>query len=128
MKLNPFSKRIDGIGPGPGDLAQARIRAMAAIARRAERDLARSDDEHTKDELARKAGRKQQDAILDGLPELRPWNPVPGSSGHHTPEPLGEEEDGDGRSQSEQSADKGSERAQQERIRLAAEQSDRLKS
>lgn len=114
MKKNPFFKGIDGIGPGPSDLAQARIRAMATVARQAEEELAKNDFERLKRQRERKAGRKQQDAILDALPEIKSWNPVPGSVGLQTPVPPDAGEVSEGRSESERSADKGSAKAQRE--------------
>ncbi len=51
MKRNPFTKRTHGIGPGPGDMTQARIRAMATVARQA--DLIRTMNERERVKLER---------------------------------------------------------------------------
>ncbi len=56
--MNPFSKGRFGVGPGPGDLAAARIRALSVIVRRAEL-------EHAKKELKRPAARERDQAASD---------------------------------------------------------------
>ena len=119
MIKNWFSKHSSGIGPAPGDMAKARMRAMALIASRAEQDLAKADHEQAKQELIRKKGRVQQEAILDALPENKPWDEVTGSGGRQTSEPLSEEEDAEGRSEEEQLVDKGFIEAERDTIREA---------
>ena len=60
-----------------------------------------------------------QDAILDALPEEKRWDPVPGSTGRQVPEPPSEDEDNEGRSETEQLVDQGAIEAERDRLRQA---------
>ena len=65
-------------------------------------------------------GAKRQEDILDRLTEVKRWDLVPGSAGSQVPENGMDDEDAEGRSQSEQLAETGVAQAQQDRIRQAA--------
>ena len=53
--------------------------------------------------------------------EVKQWNPVPGSTGRQIPEPPSEDEDDEGRSDSEQLVDRGVEEAERDQIAQAAQ-------
>ncbi len=57
--------------------------------------------------------------LLESLPESKRWDPVPGSEGHQTPESVNEDEDAEGRSESEQLVDDGVEQAEREQAKEA---------
>jgi len=80
------------------------------------------------DNLTSTSDKKRQDAILDALPETKQWDPVPGSIGYQAPETPNEDEDEEGRSESEQMVDDGIDKAKRDQIAQAtttAEKSDR---
>lgn len=106
-----------GIGPVTRDLVQARARELAAIAGRA---VDRTDYRRAQRELAGESDRDRQDVRLDALPETERWDPVPGSIGHQAPESASENEDDEGRSETEQLVDEGVIEAERDRMIQAA--------
>jgi hypothetical protein len=60
------------------------------------------------------------DARLEALPESKRWDPVPGSEGRRAPESASEDEDAEGRSETEQLVDDGVEQAEREQAKQAA--------
>src|ERR1019366_1007793 len=71
-----------------------------------------SDYEQAKRELTGEPDIDRQDAILDALPETKRWDPVPGTTGVQTLESPSEDEDDEGRSETEQLVDEGAEEAE----------------
>ena len=68
----------------------------------------------------RLTGAAEQEDILDHLTEVKHWDLVPGSAGSQVPENLMDDEDAEGRSQSEQLAETGVAEAEEDQIRQAA--------
>jgi hypothetical protein len=62
----------------------------------------------------------RQEAVLESLPEGKRWDPVPGSTGRQAPESPSEDEDDEGRSETEQLVDEGAEEAERDRMFQAA--------
>lgn len=101
MKKNPLTKVVPpansaGLGPATDDLAQA------------------------KRQHAGESDSDRQDAILEALPETKRWDPVPGSEGQQAPESPSEDEDDEGRSETEQLVEEGAEEADRDRMSEAA--------
>ncbi len=71
-------------------------------------------------------GLDPRDEILESAPEADRWNPVPGSAGTRAKESVSEDEDEEGRSETEQRFDEGAEKAardqQQKAIRAARDE------
>ncbi|MEO6569204.1 MAG: hypothetical protein ABIO94_10620 [Opitutaceae bacterium] len=68
----------------------------------------------------------RQDALLDALPESKRWDPVPGSEGRQVPESPSEDEDDEGRSETEQLVDEGALEAERDRMLRAARAAGRI--
>jgi len=79
-----------------------------------------ADDVQAKRELTRASGADQQEAILDSISEVKQWNPVPGSTGLQIPESPDEDEDDEGRSESEQLVERGVAEAERDQMLQAA--------
>jgi hypothetical protein len=62
----------------------------------------------------------QKDALLESMPESKHWDLLPGSEGRQAAESARDEEDSEGRSESEQIVDDGGEEAEREQVREAA--------
>lgn len=112
MKQNPLNKGVltenfAGIGPVSRAMVHARARGLALIAGRAPADVSQLDYEQAKRELTGESDMDRQDALLDALPEAIRWDPVPGSEGKQAPESPTEDEDDEGRSETEQLVDEG---------------------
>jgi hypothetical protein len=72
-----------------------------------------------------------QEAALELIPESERWDPVPGSTGRHTQDSFGEDEDSEGRSESAQLVEEGIKEAEHDqmlRAARAAQQRDRRES
>ena len=130
MNQNPVSKgilTINGVGIGTVTRAMVHARAqeLALLAGYPTTHIRQSDYEQAKRELTGEPDIARQDAMLDLLPEAKRWDPVPGSTGHEMPEAPSEDEDQEGRSETEQLVDQGAEEADRDRmfqaVRAAAE-------
>ena len=81
---------------------------------------AANEPEQAKPESKRASGSDRQEAILDSISDVKQWDPVPGSTGLQIPETPNEDEDDEGRSESEQLVDRGVEEAERDQIAQAA--------
>ena len=125
MKLNPLNKGVltnnsTGIGPVTPELIHARARELALLAGRISSDVSPADYDQARRELTGGSDTDRQDTILDALPETKRWDPVPGSEGQQAPESPSEDEDDEGRSETEQLVDEGAEEAERDRMLQAA--------
>ena len=125
MDKNPLNKGIltenfIGIGPVTREMVQARTRELALIAGRAPPHVSQADYEQAKRELTGESDMDRQEAMLDSIPESKRWDPVPGSTGRQVPESPSEDEDAEGRSETEQLVEEGAEEAGRDRMLQAA--------
>jgi hypothetical protein len=127
VKKNPLAggglaARAAGIGPVTRELVQTRARELAVRAGRPPPHVTQADYLQAKRELTGESDVDRQDAILDALPESKRWDPVPGSPGNQAPESASEDEDDEGRSETEQLVEEGAAEAARDHA-LAAEKS-----
>ena len=126
MDKNPLNKsalpkKPAGAGAVTREGLRARARALAVIAGRVPPQVSQLDYEQAKRELTGESEGDRQDAILDSLPESKRWDPVPGSTGHQAQESPSEDEDDEGRSETEQLVEDGAVEAERDRARRAAQ-------
>ncbi|MEO6875542.1 MAG: hypothetical protein ABI222_12055 [Opitutaceae bacterium] len=125
MKKNPLNKGIltensVGVGPVTRAMVHARAVELSIMAGRESHQVTQADYERAKRELTGESDIDRQDALLDALPESKRWDPVPGSEGRLIPESPSEDEDDEGRSETEQLVDEGAEEAERDRVLQAA--------
>jgi hypothetical protein len=125
MNKNPLNKGIltenaVGIGTVTPEMVEARARELAAIAGRVPPEPSEVDFEQAKRELTGGAEMDLREAALESIPESERWDPVPGSTGSHTPDSLGEDEDSEGRSESAQLVEEGIKEAEHDQMLQAA--------
>jgi hypothetical protein len=125
MKTNPLNtgvltQNFAGIGPVTRTMVNSRAHELAVIAGRAPLHVTQADYQQAKRELTGESDEDRQDAILDALPETKRWDPVPGSTGRQAPESPSEDEDDEGRSETELLVDQGAEEAERDRLLQAA--------
>jgi hypothetical protein len=125
MNKNPLNKGIltehaTVVGPVNRDMVQARARELALIAGRTAPEVSKADYDQAKRELTGESDLDRQDALLDALPEAKRWDPVPGSTGHQAPESASEDEDDEGRSETEQLVNEGVHEAEHDQMLQAA--------
>jgi hypothetical protein len=125
MNKNPLNKGIltengSGIGTVTPEMVEARARELAAIAGRVPPQPSKVDYEQAELELTGGPETDVQEAALELIPESERWDPVPGSTGSHTPDSLGEDEDSEGRSESAQLVEEGIKEAEHDQMLQAA--------
>jgi hypothetical protein len=125
MGKNPLSKGVltensVGIGTVTRAMVNARARELSLIAGHPEGHVSQAEYEQAKRELTGESDIDLQDAILESLPESKRWDPVPGSEGRQVAELPSEDEDDEGRSETEQLVDEGAEEAGRDRMVQAA--------
>ena len=113
---NALTEGIAGIGSVPSESEHERLPDPTWDAGHGPRQGSSADDDPAKSELTRTSGAAQQEAILDSISEVKKWNPVPGSTGLQIPESPDEDEDVEGRSESEQLVEGGVEEAERDQI------------
>lgn len=125
MDKNPLNKGVIaknfvGVGTVTRDMVHARARELALISGRTNGDVSQSDYEQAKRELTGGADIDGQEAQLEAIPESKRWDPVPGSVGRQMPESPSEDEDEEGRSESEQLVEEGVNEAEHDQMLQAA--------
>jgi hypothetical protein len=125
MNKNPLNKGIltenaSGIGTVTPEMVEARARELAAIAGRVSSQPSQVDYEQAKRELTGEPDADVQEAVLESIPESERWDSVRGSTGRHTPESFGEDEDSEGRSESAQLVEEGIKEAEHDQMLQAA--------
>jgi len=125
MKKNPLNKGIltenaTEVGAVSREMVHARARELAQIGGRAAAEVSKADYDQAKRELTGESDLDRQDQMLDALPETERWDPVPGSAGHQVPEAASEDEDEEGRSETEQLVDEGVSEAEHDQMLEAA--------
>jgi hypothetical protein len=127
MKNNPINKgiigeKMAGVGPVSRKMIQQRASELALIAGRPGNEVHQADYEQAKRELTGESDVDRQDAILNALPESKRWDPLPGSAGRETPGAEDEDSDDEGRSETEQLVEQGSEEAIHDQMLEAAKE------
>jgi hypothetical protein len=125
MDKNPSDNKaltgnLSGSDPVPPEMEHERMPALTWDSAPVPRHGSPAGDEQAKRESTRATGTAQQEAILDSISEVKQWDPVPGSTGRQIPEPPSEDEDDEGRSESEQFVDRGVAEAERDQIAQAA--------
>jgi hypothetical protein len=125
MAKNPNTKGLPlesmaEIEPVTREDVHARARKLALIDGRPPADVSQADYEQAKRELTGQSDLDRQEAVLDEMPEEERNDSAPDSTGHQIPEPISEDEDDEGRSESEQFAEKGVARAEHDQVLQAA--------
>jgi len=126
MKKNPFGKGVIsdnfvGIGIVTPAMVHARACELSTMEGRGPDQVTESDLQRAKRELTGGSDIDPQAALLEGLPESKRWDPVPGSEGRQVPETPNEDEDDAGRSETVQLVNEGAEEAERDRMLRAAQ-------
>ena len=126
MNKNPLSKGVltendAGIGPPTRKMVQARSRELALMAGRVPPHVTQADYEQAKRELMGEPDMNRREAILESLPETNRADPMPASTGRQVPDSPSEDEDDEGRSETEQLVDEGAEAAGRDQMLQAAQ-------
>ena len=125
METNPLNKGVltqndEGIGPVTHKMVRDRAAALALIAGRQPPHASQADFQQAARELGGGSDVDQRDEAIEAMPESERWNPVPGSTGHEVQGCPVEDEDDEGRSETEQLVDEGAEEADRDTMIQAA--------
>ncbi|MEO6873855.1 MAG: hypothetical protein ABI222_03435 [Opitutaceae bacterium] len=125
MNKNPLNKghltdNFSGTGSVTPEDVRARARELALLAGHPLGHVTPADYEQAKRELTGGSEQDAKEAILESAPESDRWNPVPGSPGHQAPESAPEDEDEEGRSETEQLVQEGVDEAERDQMLEAA--------
>ena len=106
MKANPLkdgviSERSAGVGTVTPEMVQARAAELAILDGHSSSAATRHHFAQAKRELTGVPDMDPKQAILESAPESERWDPVHGSTGHKVPVAPSEDEDEEGRSDSE---------------------------
>ena len=133
MKTNPLKQGLltensAGIGTVTRKMVWVRAVELALIDGRSPEEVSISDLEQAQRELTGEAESDPKDAILEAAPESDRWNLLAGSTGHQMKVFSNEDEDEEGRSDSERLVEHGVAEAEHEqrlRAAQAAREADR---
>ena len=125
MKTNPLkegelTENSVGIGTVTQEMVRERAAELAVIAGRSEDDVSVFDLEQAKRELTGETDIDPKDAILEAAPESERWDPLAGTTGHKVETTSNEDEDGEGRSDSERLVEEGVSEAEHDQMVQAA--------
>jgi len=115
-----LSENCIEIGPVNRAMVRARAVELALINGRSAQEVSKADWDQAKLELTGESDASQQEMLQEAIPEAQGWDPVPGSTGRQAPESASEDEDAEGRSQSEQLVDDGVAEAEHDQALQAA--------
>jgi hypothetical protein len=119
-KKNILPEQLVETDPTTRGDVQARARELALIDGRTPPDVTQAEYEQAKRELTGESDLDRQEAILDAIPEEKRDATEPDLTGHQVPEQMCDDEDEEGRSESEQRAEKGVENAEHDQVLQAA--------
>ena len=127
MNNNPLNRGIltanfVGVGLVSRELLHARTRELALIAGREIPHVTHADYAQAKRELTGESDPDRQDAMIEGFPESKRWDPVPGSEGRQVADSPSEDEDAEGRSETAQLVAAGVNEAEHDQMLQAAEE------
>ena len=117
---NSQPERNAGAEPVSREDVHVRARELALIDGRTPPNVSQADYEQAKRELTGEADLERQEAVLDAIPEEKRADPGPDSTGIQVPEQICDDEDEEGRSESEQLAEEGVEKAERDQVLQAA--------
>ena len=122
LKQGALTENSAGIGTVSRKIVRQRAVELAVINGRSAQDVSKSDWDLAKRELMGEPDIDPRDAVLESAPESERWDPVHGSTGHKVPVASGDDEDDEGRSDSERLVGEGVAEAEHDQMLQATEE------
>ena len=107
LKEGALTENSVGIGTVTRGMVRERAVELALINGRTALEVTESDWEQARRELTGKPDTDPNEAALESAPEADRWDPVHGSTGHKVTVASSEDEDDEGRSDSERLVEEG---------------------
>ena len=120
LKEGNLTENFAGIGTVTPKMVHERAVELALISGHSAQDVSETDWEQAKRELTGEPEADPQEALLESAPESERWNPVYGSTGHKVPVTSNDDEDEEGRSDSERLVEEGVAEAEHDQMIQAA--------
>jgi hypothetical protein len=125
MKIDPLKQGVltensAGIGTVTRKMVRERAAELAVIDGRSAQDASKSDWDEAKRELTGEPERDPNEVALESAPESERWDPFAGSIGHKTLVTSNDDEDNEGRSDSERLVEEGVAEAEHDQMLQAA--------
>jgi hypothetical protein len=125
MEGNPntignLTKNFVGMGTVTPEMVQNRAVELALINGRTAQNVSKLDWEQAKRELTGGVEADPKDIFLESLPESDRWNPVAGTEGHQLSGISSEDEDEEGRSNSQRLVEEGVKEAEHDQMKQAS--------
>jgi len=115
-----MTENSTGIGTVTLAMVQERAVELAAIDARSAHEVSKSDWEQAKRELTGEPDTDSNGTALDSAFDFQGWDPVPGSTGQKVPVTPSDDEDDEGRSDSERLVEEGVREAVHDQMLQAA--------
>ena len=120
LKDGNLTENSVGIGTVTRGMVRERAVELAVINGRDALDASKTDWEQAKRELTGEPDADPKDVELESAPESERWDPVYGSTGHKVPVISNDDEDDEGRSDSERLVEEGVQEAEHDQMIQAA--------
>lgn len=120
LKQGALTENSVGTGAVTQEMVRKRASELAVISGRAVDDVSVFDLEQAKRELTGETDIDPKDAIMEAAPESERWDPLAGSTGHKVETTSNEDEDDEGRSDSERLVEEGVSEAEHDQMLQAA--------
>jgi len=120
LKEGSLTENSVGIGTVTRGMVRERAVELAVINGRCAQDASKTDWEQAKRELTGEPDVDPLDAVLESAPESERWDPVYGSTGHKVAVTSNDDEDEEGRSDSERLVEEGVAEAEHDQMLQAA--------
>jgi hypothetical protein len=118
QKQHVLTESPGGAGKATRKMVRERAVELASIKGRMAQDVSKSDWEQAKRELADNSEPKE--AYHESAAESEQWDPIAGSTGYKVHVPSGDDEDDEGRSDTERLVERGVKDAGRDRVLEAA--------
>ena len=117
MNKGMIAKNFDGIGVVSRAMIHDRAKELALLSGRIPPVASQADFEQAARELGGGPELDPREEAIEGLPESKRWDPVPGSEGVQPPDvPNEDEDDGEGRNESAQLIEEGVHEAEHDQM------------
>ena len=119
-----LNENSDGLSTVTRKMVRERAVALAVMMGRSAHEVSKADWDQAKRELMGESNSEPEESAPESAAASEGWGPAPVSTGHHIPVPSGDDEDAEGRSDTERLVFEGVREAGDEQMRAARRPAD----
>ena len=120
LKKNILTENTSGVGTDTEEMLEKRAVELGFINGHSSHHISKSDLDQARRELTGETDIDPVERILESVPESERWEPVYGSTGHKVENSPDQDEDAEGRTDSEKLVEEGIEEAEHDQMLQAA--------